>query len=350
MDITRNDSAIIRKAKPRRFKTGYRHMCRFQTSRFLESEAFAQYRYLLHMDSDAALTCKEDGIDPIKEMRSQGTVYGLFEVGVEDPAFTDGWTNFVEEYALLHEVVPQVDEHMMSTEGRFVTKENPEGDQLIEVPVHKFAATWGTGWEVLDLAFFTSENVLEFSHKVERSLGHYRFNWGDHLIRAYQVMLFAPVSQVRCFDYEEIPGYHGCNGIDTEFGSQDIYQLIEGLACPGEWTGDVLPNIPWQPPQSAPRPCLELCNQVDACAGFDMMYLASEGIVNCAFRFGRASQETCIDAEEEMLAAWLAVLPDLSEHPALMAATNKFRLIERTLERTFSCQAWQQGLQHQSSK
>lgn len=97
MDLTRSNSAYLRQHRPRRFNTGYRHMCRFQTSTVLTLDVFAHVRYLLHMDADATLLCTSS-LDPFEEMAREEYAYGLFEVGVEDPQFAEGWTEFLEEY------------------------------------------------------------------------------------------------------------------------------------------------------------------------------------------------------------------------------------------------------------
>jgi len=348
LDLARNNSRHVREAKPRRFKTGYRHMCRFQTSRFFELPAFSSVRYLMHLDTDATLSCKPDGPDPIVELVRGGSVYGLFEVGVEDPSYTEGWSGFLEEYMLLHEVEPQVPRPLLMTDGFVLTKEAEDHPgQLINVTADPMAVTWGTAWEVLDLSFFNSPRVLEFSRKVERSLGHYRHNWGDHLIRAYQVMLFAPLSQVLCFDKEDLPGQHGCGGIEEEYGSHNVFHFIEGLACPNLWSSEFLRGVPWTPPGGSPAACLEVCNQVEACEGFDLAYSEEEKAADCAFRLDRATKEACLGEGAEGAAgeAWAAAREDGRGALSFVGAANRFQLIERSLERTLSCEAWMAGLE-----
>ena len=77
------------------------------------------------------------------------------------------------------------------------------------------ALTFGTAWEILDVRFFR-ETVGWFSELVEQSLGAYRAQWGDHLVRAYQVLLHAPLSRVRCFDRTEFADlYFSLGGWDS---------------------------------------------------------------------------------------------------------------------------------------
>lgn len=347
MDLTRPRSRQYREAKPRRFKTGYRHMCRFHSSTVLSLPVFARFRYLMHMDSDATLRCHPgtEGPDPIEELARADMVYGLFEVGVEDPEYVEGWTGFLEEYMLLHEIEPQVPMEFLSSRGALYTKENPQNPgELINASTDELAVTWGTGWEILDLQFFASDRVLEFSNKIERSLGHYRHNWGDHLVRAYQVQLFAPLSRVRCFDSEELPGMHGCGNIGQEAGSEFLYHFMDGLLCPDQWTNIGLTGVPWLESDSSPRPCLELCNEVN-CEGFDLVFYAETSTADCYIRRVRASPDVCIGGGPEgdagaSLRSFGAVHGTIS----ILGATNRYQVVERNLNRSFSCTEWRSQL------
>ena len=58
----------------------------------------------------------------------------------------------------------------------------------------------------------------------------FRYLWGDHLIRAYQVLLYAPLARVRCFDALELPGRHGCGeGLKDDW--QSIYRVVRDITC-----------------------------------------------------------------------------------------------------------------------
>merc|ERR1712232_1121886 len=142
--------------------------------------------------------------------------------------------------------------------------------------------TWGTGWELFDLSFFRDDQrVWEFTKKVERSLGHYRFNWGDHMVRAYQVQLFAPLESVRCFDAAEIPGVHGCGAFGMDKESHTVFRLQRHILCPSSWTGKYLTRVPvetipdfrekrLQGQDHVPQECLRACLEADTeCEGFD---------------------------------------------------------------------------------
>lgn len=347
LDLTSPRSRRIREEKPRRFKVGYRHMCRFHSSTLMELPVFASTRYLMHLDEDATLLCRpgSSGPDPIREVARSSAVYGLFEVGTEDPAYSIGWTGFVEEYLLLHEVQPPVPFELLSSSGALFTKEDDDHPgQLVNVTTDQLAVTWGTAWEVLDLDFFLSAPVLEFTHKVERSLGHYRHNWGDHLVRAYQVQLFAPLSRVRCFDAEELPGRHGCGGYMDEMGSEFVYQFIQDIACPEQWTAHWLHDVEWPPAENSPRPCLVLCNQL-LCEGFDMVFFADSNTAHCILRLGRGTPETCLGGgiEGPAGAAWAGAGLDLGS-ASLVGTANRYQLIERSLNRTLNCTRWRADL------
>lgn len=223
LDSTLSNSPEIRKTRPRRHQAGYRHMCRFQTSTVLQLPAFQQMRYLLHLDSDATFRCEGSrSLDPFKEMARRDYVYGLFEVGLEDPGCTIGWSNFLKEWVLLNDLELPNPAAALSTAGKNISQLDTSNDteKMVEVSLDSLSLTWGTAWEVLDLDFFTSAEVMHFTKRVEGTLGHYRYLWGDHLIRAYQVLLYAPLERVRCFDSDELPGSHGCSG-DNQFDSED---------------------------------------------------------------------------------------------------------------------------------
>lgn len=348
MDLTSPRSEWIRKEKPRRFKVGYRHMCRFHSSTIMDLPAFAATRYVMHIDEDAALQCQPGtaGPDPLEEMARSNAVYGLFEVGTEDPAYTVGWTGFIKEYVLLHEVKPSVPMELLSHEGALVTKEDDDHPgQLVNVTADDLAVTWGTAWEVLDLEFFLSTEVKEFTEKVERSLGHYRHSWGDHLVRAYQVQLFAPLDRIRCFDAEELPGTHGCNDPKQEMGGEFLYRFAQDLACPQQWTAEVLYDVPWHPTDSSPRLCLLRCNQL-SCEGFDFVYFGSSSTIHCILRDRPSDPETCLSGGVEGSAgqAWRRIGVDMST-ASFVGSTIRYQLIERNAIRTLNCTRWRSELE-----
>jgi len=189
---------------------------------------------------------------------------------------------------------------MLSTVGALYTKESEDQPgHLVNASTDDLAVTWGTGWEVLDLEFFTSPRVLEFTHKVERSLGHYRHNWGDHLVRAYQVQLFAPLDRVRCFDGEEMPGQHGCSAYERDTGGEFVFHFMEDLACPSLWTSEGLRGVPWSPQNYSPRQCLEVCNELQ-CEGFDVIFHADQ-TADCLMRNGRATTDIASAAAWKVL-------------------------------------------------
>jgi len=334
--------------KPRRYDIGYRHMCRFHSGTLPQLPALSRIRYLLHVDSDAALLCNANGVDPLEELATSNAVYGLFESGIEDPMYSKGWSEFLREYILLHDIQPAVAEELLSTAGMQISRNDFGGfdasrqGKLVNVTVDDFALTWGTGWEVLDLDFFNSARVREFTQKVERSLGHYRFNWGDHLIRAYQVQLFAPLSQVRCFDSEELPGRHGCMGTDAEFGSDTVFAFESNLSCPLQWTEHWIWGVPWDVHDHSIRPCHEQCYDV-GCDGIDVLFKL-DGTAECRLRSGRASKEVCLGGGSEGDAglAWIEASGSrlMAHEIGLLGATNRFQLIETSLARTFSCASW----------
>ncbi|CAE7251975.1 unnamed protein product [Symbiodinium natans] len=348
MDATRPDSPRIRKEKPRRHQAGYRHMCRFQSGNVLELPAFSRMRYLLHLDSDATFHCQgSSSVDPFKEMIKSSSVYGLFEVGLEDPAFTKGWSGFVKEWALLNDLRLPNPVAVLSTAGINITRSVDEDgvEQMVEAPLDPLALTWGTAWEVLDLDFFSRADVQEFSRRVEASLGHYRHLWGDHLIRAYQVLLHAPLERVRCFDAGELPGSHGCTSdgtFDAEVdGWENVYYVEEDLICPKLWLESGLTGVPWPGgPGSgtSPKDCLRLCNGDSSCQGFDFAYSSSTQTVDCLLRHGRASSKVCEAGgiEGAALAAWIQLGSD-SALITQVGAANRYELTEKSVRRPAQC-------------
>lgn len=357
-DAPLNSSPQIRKVKPRRWQAGYRHMCRFQSAAVFQLPVFQRTRYMLHLDTDATFDCRsEDDLDPIEEMARTNSVYGLFEVGVEDPAYSQGWTGFVKEWSLLNEIQPAVPAAQISSYGRNVTKadELSDAEAHYEAPVDSLALTWGTAWEVLDLDFFTSEPVQRFSDRAESSLGHFRFLWGDHLVRAYQVQLFASLDRVRCFDAEELPGTHGCSpdGSHTYTGLGEngvyVYNLLDDLACPDMWLAKGIRGVPWPGgPHSgvSPRECLMLCNNDDTCQGFDIAYYADSDHADCVLRDGRANIQACAGGgiHGPALLAWGKLRIDLGV-VTKVASANRYQLIEPAMPRSMNCSQWRQDLE-----
>ncbi|CAK9011767.1 unnamed protein product [Durusdinium trenchii] len=355
-DATLTNSPEIRKAKPRRFQAGYRHMCRFQSSTVLTLPVFQHTRYLLHLDSDATFRCEgSDQLDPFQEMARKDYVYGLFEVGLEDPGCTKGWSNFLKEWVLLNDIELPNPVAALSTAGKTITQVDPynKSERMIEVPLGSLSLTWGTAWEVLDLDFFTSPVLMHFSKRVEGALGHYRFLWGDHLIRAYQVLLYAPLERVRCFDTAELHGRHGCSadgqfGIEEEDpeGWQNIYSVLDNVSCPHLWYADGLEGVEWRGgPGSGTSPiaCLKMCNSLPDCQGFDFVYRDLSQNCDCVMRMGRAFDEECHGGgvQGDAMAPWLPV----SEPGAtLLGAANRYQIIERMVERQMNCSLWQEEI------
>ncbi|CAE7772617.1 KTR4 [Symbiodinium sp. CCMP2456] len=360
MDATRSDSPRIRKEKPRRHEAGYRHMCRFQSSNVLELPAFQRMRYLLHLDSDATFQCEGSrSVDPFKEMIKYRSVYGLFEVGLEDPAHTQGWSSFVKEWVLLNDLQLPNPPALLSTAGIYVTLPvQVDGlEQMQKVPLASLSLTWGTAWEVLDLDFFHRPDVLEFSRRVEATLGHYRHLWGDHLIRAYQVLLHASLEQVRCFDTNELHGSHGCSSdgmFDAEEvkrgedkGWENIYQVEEDISCPDLWLENGLRGVPWQGgPGSgtSPKDCLQLCNGEGLCQGFDFVYYSSTQTADCVLRHERATSKVCQTGgvAGAAMEAWSQIGLD-SSLVTQVGAANRYQIIERTAQRQMDCSAWREA-------
>lgn len=298
----------------------------------------------MHMDSDATLTCKPDGPDPFEEMHRSDAVYGLFEAGVEDPEYVEGWSSFVEEYVLLHEVKPSIPRLLLSTKGERYSKE--EGDNPTErydADTDNLGVTWGTAWEILDLGFFASQRVLEFSRKVERSLGHYRHNWGDHVVRAFQVQLFAKIDKVRCFDAQEIPGHHGCADYSLSFGSSYVYQWLNGIVCPDKWSGQVIRNVPFElvGGNPSPRACIEYCNEAQ-CLGFDVLFSLTTGMADCNIRRTMASEDTCIGGGAGGAAgeAWANFFGEPIVPGVILGTANRYEILEKTVNRTMNCRYW----------
>lgn len=361
MDATRSDSPRIRKEKPRRHEAGYRHMCRFQSSNVLELPAFQRMRYLLHLDSDATFQCEGSrSVDPFKEMIKYRSVYGLFEVGLEDPAHTQGWSSFVKEWVLLNDLQLPNPPALLSTAGINVTLPvQVDGlEQMQEVPLASLSLTWGTAWEVLDLDFFHRPDVLEFSRRVEATLGHYRHLWGDHLIRAYQVLLHAPLEQVRCFDTNELHGSHGCSSdgmFDEEEvkrgedkGWENIYQVEDDISCPDLWLENGLRGVPWQGgPGSgtSPKDCLQLCNEEGLCQGFDFVYYSSTQTADCVLRHERATSKVCRTGgvAGAAMEAWSQIGLE-SSLVTKVGAANRYQIIERTAQRQMDCSAWREEM------
>jgi len=343
LDLTRNDSEWVRKTKPRRFDMNYRHMCRYHSSTIMRMSALRRYSHLLHVDSDASLLCRPDGPDPLEVLASTDDVYGIFEAGLEDPMYSKGFSTFLREYMFLHEIEPAVPRHWLSTKHRWLQRTNPyTGSDIENISVDEFATTWGTAWEVLDLRFFNSPNVLEFTRKLEKSLGHYRYNWGDHLIRAYQVQLFAPLSGVRCFDAAELPGSHGCAGVDDEFGSDIVYSFHDNLSCPHAWMDHWIWGVPWSPEFHELRDCTRQCNDI-GCAGVDVIFKA-DFTAECRLRAAHGSQDACHSdgPAGDAGRAWMEAPGSTVKAGdiALLGTLNRFQLIERSHNRSFRCSEW----------
>lgn len=340
LDLTLPHSSRIRTSKPRRFQASYRHMCRFHTSTLLRLPIFASTRYLMHMDGDATLRCHQNGPDPIEEMQRSGAVYGLFEVGVEDPEYAQGWGEFVEEYVFLHEVKPPVHRALLSTRGAVYTKEDPaQPTSLVNASTDVMGVTWGTAWEVLDLGFFNSPEVSEFTRKVEQSLGNYRHNWGDHLVRSLQVQLFAPLERVRCFSAEEVPGSHGCR-TETDW----IYPIMPDSVCPDNWTGESLAGVQVSE-DGSPWPCLELCNRL-GCQGIDVIVFREEQSADCRFRDSVTVKERCLGGGVGGLAGevWRGVGAAVDRPDVSIFALSRYRPIEDSVQRSLNCQRWRSEL------
>ncbi|CAL1134209.1 unnamed protein product [Cladocopium goreaui] len=356
LDSTLSNSPEIRKTRPRRHQAGYRHMCRFQTSTVLQLPAFQQMRYLLHLDSDATFRCEGSrSLDPFKEMARRDYVYGLFEVGLEDPGCTIGWSNFLKEWVLLNDLELPNPAAALSTAGKNISQLDTSNDteKMVEVSLDSLSLTWGTAWEVLDLDFFTSAEVMHFTKRVEGTLGHYRYLWGDHLIRAYQVLLYAPLERVRCFDSDELPGSHGCSG-DNQFDSEDaegewhnVYGVVDDISCPHLWIESGLKGVEWlggPGSGTSPTACLKLCNQRPHCQGFDFVYRESSQTADCVLRSGRAEDEECNvgGVEGAAMEPWLQI--GGTNLVTKVGAANRYELIEKIVERQMNCSEWREEL------
>ena len=134
-------------------------------------------------------------------------------------------------------------------------------------------------------------------------MGAYRFQWGDHLVRAYQVLLFVPLDRVRCFDATELGGEHGCprqgeNKDDLDLVEDLRFQFTPGLQCPQSQTGEEM-RIPLDPGAGTldlhPRPCMEHCGMSEVCQGFDVVW--EESGIRCLFR-ALPTDDDCVEVRE----------------------------------------------------
>ena len=126
------------------------------------------------------------------------------------------------------------------------------------------------------------------------------------MVRAYQVLLHAPLSRVRCFDKTEFGGEHGCprRGGGAAPGSavrqgEDIahdlrFHFVPGVHCPHSRTGEEsAQDVDADRPQTLdPEACMHYCGEQPWCMGFDLLWAG--GKVVCFFRDG-PQDESCID-------------------------------------------------------
>ena len=81
-DMLSEEAVRGRAVRTRRYEAEYRHMCRFMATTVFRLAALSGFRYALHLDDDAALTCTPTSGDPFVAMAEGDHVYGLFEYGV----------------------------------------------------------------------------------------------------------------------------------------------------------------------------------------------------------------------------------------------------------------------------
>jgi hypothetical protein len=125
-DMLSDDAKWVRKQKPRRYEAEYRHMCRFMGTTVPRLAALSGFRYALHVDDDAALTCHPTSGDPFEAMAEGDHVYGLFEYGFEGVRWARGWRSFIEEVVYLNEYdVPNV--HIWPNHTVLIGDRDPDG-------------------------------------------------------------------------------------------------------------------------------------------------------------------------------------------------------------------------------
>jgi hypothetical protein len=154
---------------------GYKRMCQFFFSGFLEVPLLMEYKYILRMDDD---TCIEDNInfDLFEYMRIKRAVYGFTHTWSDLEKATRGLYNFTTNYIKQNNIVLR----------------NPK---LFNFTVNARAfpravLSFNTNFEIINTVAYRNPEVLKFLRAVTESNMIFHRRWGDAPLRVILAQLF----------------------------------------------------------------------------------------------------------------------------------------------------------------
>ncbi|KAK6460710.1 glycolipid 2-alpha-mannosyltransferase [Scheffersomyces coipomensis] len=218
----------------------YRHMCRFESGFFWQSELLADYDWYWRVEPGIQIYCDID-YDVFQFMEDNNKVYG-FTISIHEflatiPSLWEHTKKFIEENPqYLHP------ENFLN----FISDDNGDSYNLCHF--------W-SNFEIANLNFWRSEAYRKYFDYLDSTGGFFYERWGDAPIHSIAVSLFAPKDQIHYFDdvgYNH-GVYHQCP-INADFRQehkclcnpdQDFtfrgyscgnkYYDVMGLAKPDNW-------------------------------------------------------------------------------------------------------------------
>ncbi|MCH9609113.1 MAG: hypothetical protein S4CHLAM45_08760 [Chlamydiales bacterium] len=167
------------------FNAGYRQMCRFFLHTLVLHPRMYEFDYYWRFDDDSYLT-EEITYDPFAFMEQNGMVYGYRTIEIEN----------VRECLGLDLLWKEV-------------KEFAKREKLSTRYLKRFVSDWRgrykglnfyNNFEINKISFWRENTLyLKFFETLDKTLGFYKYRWGDSNVRAMSVPLFLTPDQVHHF-------------------------------------------------------------------------------------------------------------------------------------------------------
>ena len=164
----------------------YRHMIRFFFIKIFQHPAMAHFKYYWRLDTHSEISTKVD-FDVFELMQKQNKKYGFAMLNVDPPKlvkYMDVWSaNFMKTNKLTI-ADPKWFEEMVTTR------------QYAGRSLH-----FWNNFELVDLQWITSSDVLRYSRHMDTVGGIYSYRWGDAPLRTCALCV-APRLACMCFPCE----------------------------------------------------------------------------------------------------------------------------------------------------
>ena len=195
-------------------KTGYHHMCRFNSGFFYDHPAMQEYKWYWRVEPGVSFTC-EVPYDPFHHMAIRNKTYGytiaLWEVGRMAPNLFRATSDFADKLPgrrpALWQAMHEPSWAPWPIRRYIISKwpsKNSKGDGW------SMCHFW-SNFEIADLDFFRSDMYREYFEHLDRLGGFHLERWGDAPIHSLAAAMFLEPEQIHYFEdigYKHPPFQH----------------------------------------------------------------------------------------------------------------------------------------------